>query len=368
MSLNAATSQYIDLYGKCRILNFDKVSVATSPLPPLNVPEVPKSKTQLCTVKNALKFVNDTNLQIVEQDIDIPTQLIKGFWVKSTTNPPELVFGYIPIEDDKEELEDVPKSHETIIDPIYVESESYLQIARNNEKIAEYLKEYSIYEWAQKPSRFSIKRNFVVIKDHEYDLSKVNYRMERNDVFYENAKIIVTDIETAEKLMSFVTVSALNDSSLEKRYKHKKSVNVSAFFKYLTDFESENDQLVFMGKGSLVAWLARDTENIFEVSQTLLPDFKTPYYYRNMSIDNGRLMLLQNTKLGDFASALAVSKEWEHTKTNAGYDPVNIYVEEAPSFQVYTKEGLSHQSDKKSEFVYKLFGYDDGSYAALLFL
>lgn len=368
MSLNDATSQHIDLYGKCRILNFDGVSVATSPLPPLNVPEVPKSETRLSTVETALKFMKNTNLEIVEQDIDAPTQLIKGFWVRSVTKPPELVFGYIPIEDDRKELEDVPKSHETIIDPIYVESESYLQIARTNEKIAEYLKEYSIYEWAQKPSKFSIKRNFVVVEGHNYDLSRVNYRMERNDVFYENGRIIVPDIETAKNLMSFVSVSALNDSSLEKRYKHKKSVNVSAFFKYVTDFESENDQLVFMGKGSLVAWLARDTENIFNVSQQLLPNAKHPYYYLNMSIENGRLMLLQNTKDENFASALAVSKEWERTKTNVGYKPVDIFVEENPSFQVYTKDGLSHQSDKKSEFVYKLFGYDDGSYAALLFL
>jgi hypothetical protein len=368
MSLNDATSQHIDLYGKCRILNFDGVSIATSPLPPLNVPEVPKSDTHLSTVENALEFMKNTNLEIVEQDIDVPTQLIKGFWVRSVTKPPELVFGYIPIEDDVGEFKEYPISHETIIDPIYVESESYLQIARTNEKIAEYLKEYSIYEWAQKPSKFSIKRNFVVIEDHEYDLNKVNYRMERNDVFYENEKIIVSDIETAKKLVSFVSISALNDSSLERRYKDKKSVNVSAFFKYVTDFESENDQLVFMGKGSLVAWLARDADNIFNVSQQLLPNTKYSYYYRNMSIENGRLMLLQNTKDEDFASALAVSKEWEHTKTNIGYNPVNIFVEENPSFQVYTKEGLSHQSDKKSKFVYKLFGYDDGCYAALLFL
>jgi len=367
MSLNDAKSQYIDLYGKCRVLNFDKVSIATSPLPPLNIPELPKSETKMTTVKNALKFMEDVDLQIVEQDIDIPSQLIKGFWVKSIKNPQELVFGYIPIEDDKTEIENIPKSDETIIDPIYVEQESYLITTRNNEKIAEYLKEYSLYEWAQKPSKFSIK-NYVVIKNHVYNLEKTNYRIERTDVFYKKRLIIVQDMETATKLLSFVNVSSLNDSTLERRYKNKKSVNVTAFFKYLTDFQSEKDQLIFIGKGSVVSWLSNDHEKIFEVSPQLLPETKNPYYYRNMSIENGKLMLLQNTRTQNFASALAVSKEWEHTKTNVGYNPVNIYVEENPSFEVYTKEGLTHRSDHRSNRIYKLFGYDDGSYAALLFL
>lgn len=371
MSLNDATSQYIDLYGKCRVLNFGDVSVATSPLPPLDIPEVPKSETIMATVERAIDFINNTNLQITEQDVDIETQLVKGFWVKSTTKPPEIAFGYVPVDGEKAqnipELEKVQKTNETIIDPIYVEGESYLQIARNNEKIAEYLKEYSLYEWSQNPSKFGPK-NYVVVKGHTYDLEKVGYRMNRNAEFYKSNSIIVTDKETISKLISFVNVSALNDSTLERRYKSKKSVDVSAFFKYLTDFKSEQNQIIFLSKGSIVSWLSKIDDGKFEVSQYLKPDAKTPYYYRNISIENGKLMLLQNTKLKSFASALAVSKEWEHSKTNVGYNPINIFVEENPNFEVYTDEGMTHRSDKKGDFVYKIFGYDDGTFAALLFL
>jgi hypothetical protein len=404
---NNAESQYIDFNGKCRILNFHNVSIAVSPLPPLNIPEVPKSKTLFATINDAIEFINNANLKLTQKDVDVETNLVKGLWVQnniSANKPPTIAFGYIPIDGDDPEhpsIKVIDVSHETLIDPIFVEGESYLNEARNNEKVAELLKEYSLYEWAQNPSKFG-EGNFIVYEGRnatEYGISNNTSNNISGDIsdnitalfelgvkhktFYYRSKIIVPDKETITKLLSYVRVSALNDSNLERNYKYKRFMNQSPFYKSITDFEPNNDQFIFIGKGSLVSWLAHRTDtspnnfNNFATEVNVInsspnPYLETPYYYRNMNIQNGRVMLIQNTRAGNFPSALAVSKEWLNG-TNVGYDPNEypggIYIEDNPSFEVYTTEGLTHKSvHKKDESMYTIFGYDSGSYAAILFL
>jgi hypothetical protein len=393
---NNAESQYIDFNGKCRILNFDNVSIAVSPLPPLNVPEVPKSKTLFASIDEAIEFINKASLKLTQKDVDVELNLVKGLWVQSTIKPPTIAFGYIPIDSDDPEhpsIKDIDVSHETLIDPIFVEGESYLNEARNNEKIASLLKEYALYEWAQNPSKFG-ENNFIVYEGRTFTEYGVDANIKGSNIttlfelgvrhkgFYYKSKIIVPDKETITKLISYVRVSALNDSNLERNYKYKRFMNQSPFYKSITDFKPSKDQFIFIGKGGLVSWLAYNPPNSFDmkinvISSSLHPYSETPYYYRNMNIQDGRVMLIQNTRASDFASALAVSKEWLNG-TNVGYDPNEysggIYIEDNPSFEVYTTEGLTHKSVHKSgengenENVYTIFGYDSGTYAAILFL
>jgi hypothetical protein len=228
--------------------------------------------------------------------------------------------------------------------------------------------QFSIFEWSQNSDNFGID-NYYIDKNHEYNLKDIGaYLNEQNIVFYYRKKLIVPDIETANKLISFVSSSVLSDPQLKEKYKNKKYIDKSISYMYTSDFRAEQNQLIFMGKKSLLEWKANTSGNNFKIFFQTRPKDKNPYYYKNIFIEEGKLMILQNTKRSDFPSALAVSKRWEESGINVGYNPRDIYVSEIVIFDVYTEHGLTHRSKPNGKPKLKIFGYSDGSYAALLFL
>jgi hypothetical protein len=118
-------TQYIDMNGKTRIINFDELSLAVSPLPPLvNKKEVPLKNTKITNIEKAIEFIKKYNLKITEQDGDEINKSIQGLWIKSTDQPPEFVFGYIPLEQSSS-LDNIPFSDPEITDPIFVGESLY---------------------------------------------------------------------------------------------------------------------------------------------------------------------------------------------------------------------------------------------------
>lgn len=372
-------SQFVDGNGKTRALNYGNISLATSPLPPLDIPEAGLENVSEAPIQDVLEFVESHKLEIVEQDGSIEDQLVQGVWVTSTLDPPPIAFGYIPVEipkDGTNSLENIPFSKLETTDPLFVGMESDLDTMRKHAKIANYLKQYSLVEWAQDPEKFSVD-NFHIDVDHEYDIRSMGNRIVRgnNSVMYHRNKIIVPDQDTAERLVTFVKVSVYNDPNIRDRYLDLKVVDGASFFTSISDFRREKKQLVFMSREATLQWKMEKSRelvntNVFSQPRSWVAE---PYYFRNLNIEGGKLMIVQNTREGDFPSALAVSKMWETRAINPGYDPdEDIFVPEKElAFEVYTEEGKSHESDikpTKQNPRLRIFGYDDGSYAAVLFL
>jgi hypothetical protein len=235
--LQNVLSQHIDFNGKTRVLNYENVSLMVSPLPPLDIVETSLDDTHFSTIENALIFVGEKELEIVEQDGDESKKIIQGLWVKikkkedKHNSSPIIVFGYIPVEvtNTKNALKKIPYSSELINDPVFVGETSQLNTFLQNAKIAEYLKEFSIREWSLDPVNFSIK-NYVVVPQHQYKTS-IGNKFERNKNFYSSKKIIVPDNETAERLFSFVKISAMNDPLLKAKYSgDNATVNASKLY------------------------------------------------------------------------------------------------------------------------------------------
>jgi hypothetical protein len=133
----------------------------------------------------------------------------------------------------------------------------------------------------------------------------------------------------------------------------------------------DSKTLIFMDTHSILKWKMDGARSVANTSIFAQPKpwAKEPYYYRNLRIKKGRLAIIQNSENRDFPSALAISKKWITSSVNPGYTPdLNlIKIDSAPLFRVYTEKGKTHES-KKGKNIITIFGYDDGSYAGLLFV
>lgn len=376
-------SQHIDIYGKTRILNFDNLSLIISPIPVLYVKEVSSTEIKTATLSDAYKFVAEFNLRVVEEDKDPRKHNITGdkssgheiigLAVKSSEENPPFMKGYIPI-------------HITPHNSISDSPTSLLDIARHNLKTAEYLKAYSIYLWAQDPSKFG-NDSFIVIKDYKYDSDQFGSKIFEGSIFLEDKKIIVPNKEIIKRLVSYVKVASLNDSTLEIAKKNDVNINPSLLYTSPKDFKQYPKQYIFFGRKSLLEWNRKNNLKGFnkdldiQILSYVNPSLTEPYYYRNQNIYDGNIVIIQNTDLGDLPSALLVSQEWERDnpdggmRKNLGYyvSKLNLYYKfpnlERLAFEVFTEKGMTHQSDVEmatNEKRLSVFGYEDGTYAAIL--
>jgi hypothetical protein len=390
--LEGVITQHIDTNGKTRVLNYENVSLAVSPLPILDVPEVGMDMTISSNVKVVLEFLERKKLDIVEQHGN--EGKIQGVWVRSLEKPPIITFGYIPIdlpenEDENNAIDGVPYSDENVVDPLFVGEDSELNDMRKNERLAEYLKQFSLWEYSNaNPNQISMK-NFYVNDEYEYEgWSGTGFKFDRNNTFYYGKKLIVPDEETAKRIILFVETSVFNDYSIPIRYRNKKNMDNSLFFSTINDFRKEHKQLIFMGREAVLRWKLEVTREISNsnVHSHPRPLNKEPYYYRNFSIKGGALMIIQNTKRKDLPSALVVSYFWENPFSdkenivqdkskgiNIGYNPKTDVIETYRNityYDVYTEKGITYTGNKKSSEIVKssVFAYENGNYAAILFL
>lgn len=312
-------SQFIDQDGKTRVLHFDSgVSFVTSPLPPLDLPNV--REVRETTLENALEFIEREDFVITEQDGNVETRQIQGLWIKpkdgySSEFP--FVFGYIPVEV-TEALESVNFSKETSNDPIRTEDSSYLEEMYKVRKIADFLKQYTFYEYASNPQSFS-RDSFKVIEDYEYDIPKLNKRIfkEGNDIMYTlDGKLIAPSEEVVNNLMNFLKVSLLNDRFGVMDYRNQ--TVIKDYYRTLNDFRKEENTLIFLSRSGISQWKMKQREKTHVIETRFYKWSIEPYFYRNVDLARGKIVLIQNVMNG-YNAAIEVCKEWRDNNVNLGF-------------------------------------------------
>lgn len=391
--LNNVVSQCINNQGKCIVLNYEhpQSSLAISPLPPLYVPEVKDTEIFRMNINDIKNFLESKNLIIVEQTLSInntntESDEIQGVWVKSKSNPPEIIYGYIPLQPKTPKLKDVELSNETIVPPIIEEeiitknNEELFKNYSYNEKIACFLKECSLKTFVTNNKRLT-EDDFIEISNYVYDLKDIGSgKILGNPVFYDWAQgkynIIVLDKETIRRLINYVKISYLNDVNIYDLYLSKTYFNFGVIYSNISDFTPKQDQYIFNGIESILRWKSVYRKDGYTISFKPLPKVQNPYYYINNRIVKGKLLLVQNTSSGNFVVALAIAYKMDPSNdgfsSNPGYyPPDDLYIPTTPSFNIYTEAGLIHRSDKRPSNEIggtprlKLFGYKDGTYAAM---
>ena len=357
-------SQYIDNNGKARMLVYtfegEELSLMTSPIPPLNLPET-RDITEV-TIETALAFIEQRGLKITYQDGN-SSQGIQGLWIETSEENPGIYFGYIPIQVSRP-IKGVEYTSKN--DPIRTDSESDLATFRQSRKIAEFLKQYTLFTYANNPETFG-EDSFIVIPDHVYDIASLNKRLiVDNDVMYQDGLIIVPSEETTKRLLSFLKVSLINDTPGVMNMKNV--TTIENFYQTIADFRSSENQLVFMNKNGLMRWkheAARMKHNT-EVSAVTNPSASEPYFYRNPKIRREKLMIVQNVADGTKENALIVGYKWIKDRINIGYRPTIEYNTDI-SHIIYEEVGEIQRIKKQTTEFVSLLKYEDDTYAALLF-
>lgn len=362
-----ARFQYIDGNGKARMFIYDfkgaDVALMTSPIPPLNLPEF-KDQIPETTFDTAIKFIQSKKLKITLQDGD--KNQIQGLWVETGEENSSIYFGYIPISQIKKTIKDVPFTDKN--DPIRTDPQSELSEFRYNRKTAEFLKQYTLFSYANDPENFGTVDSFTVIPDHKYDIKSLNKRLVADTpVMYRGGKIIVTSEGVRDRLISFLKVSLINDTP--GVMKMKDTTTIENFYQTISDFRQSENQLVFTGKNGLIRWRNEHSrmEAGAKVSHIANSVTHEPYFYRNPRIRKDQLMLVQNVTDGTLENALSVGYKWIKDRINSGYRPSVPNDVDTISYVVYTETGESDKIKRGTKEFVSVIKYDDDTFGALLF-
>lgn len=363
-------SQRIDDNGKTRMLTYETgICLMTSPLPPLDMPI--DQKIREVTREDAEAFIKTHGLEITMQDGDPEDALIQGFWVRSAKRSNSGVYyGYIPIEvsDAVPNIDFIPPA---LNDPLRTDTSSELESMYHARKVADFLKQYTMYEYSLDPEGFS-EESFVVMSDHHYTISLLEKKLykEDNDIMYsDDGKLIVPSEDVRDRLVTFLRTQLLNDTPGVMSYRNR--AVVKDYYRTLSDFRKVPEQLVFLTRLSLVRWKTESTRGRLqnEVITYIRPDTFEPYLYRNYSISKGRLAIVQNVEDGSLEGALSVAEKWEIDRVNSGYRTDISKAPERVTYTVYTEDGEGETvvGSPGGERV-SVLEYPGGEYAALLFV
>ncbi|HMP28063.1 MAG TPA: hypothetical protein PKD85_00600 [Saprospiraceae bacterium] len=369
-------TQFIDENGKARILYFPYITLIISPIPPLDVENIKVKRTEDIPIleasfKTATQFIKEKGLLIVSKDGN-PEEGIQGLWVEPKNINTGITNGYIPLVPigapdalKKVKYVDIHQN-----DPIRTDGResSMLTEYRKNRKIAEILKEYTLYTYSLELDNFG-DDSFYIDSKHVYDISALSKQLYKdgNDVMYYKDRLIVDSEETRDKLMAYLKVMLLNDKPGVLALKD--SSIISSFYKTISDFRKVPNSLVFTSKKGILRWMeSKNTVSLgSNIAQSLISHIEEPYFYRSAKIKQNQLVLIQNVRDGNLERAKSVSIKWKKDRVNIGYDAeISKHAEEL-SHTTYTNVGEVSKI-KKGKDNAPVILYEDGTYGALLFL
>lgn len=359
-------AQIIDGNGKMRVLVYPEVSLMISPNPPLDLPVT--KNINITSVEKALEFIEEKGLILISQDRDLTTEdEIKGIWVMSD----EIYYGYIIVEGKL--LKGITIEEMQVTNPFFVEREfSQLNIMRRNRRIAEYLKEYTLFEYSRNPKKFG-KNSFIVVRDYEYNIETLKKRLippKKNKVMYRDKKLIVTSKTIRNKLIYYLSTSLLNNREAVENY--YKRVIISNYYKNAMDFKQNKNQIVFVDRSGILRWKQEEKRRKIsnKISSSILYSLREPYFYRNSNIRQGSIALVQNVDDVDGKSlerAISVGKKWAEDQVNSGYFTEINSDSSKVSLEIFEPEGSVKSYHKKNLPKVYVLEYPKGNFSALLF-
>jgi hypothetical protein len=293
-------SQYIDLYGKTRILNCkingEIISIETDPIPPLK-----------------LKVSNEIFLG----NVKIPKK-----------------FGQINVK--VYNVDDETKKKGNTLNMFII-----------LRKLSKYVIEYFIREFSVFLHSKGVTDNVsseipkfikekIVYKDIG-DIKRITFPINFQDKFFMKSgdKLILPNEETMYRLV-YILRNRIN-RNIKEILEYYTLTNFTNIYNEITDFKKYPNQILIKGENIIDEWiLTRNKQNI--LYSKILPENTEPYFFSNEKIKgDSRIFIAQNTDT--IEKALNIIRIWKEKGYNMG-DKGNDDLSFSPSFNlwIYTNE------------------------------
>jgi hypothetical protein len=303
-------SQWIDTYGKTRKINIKinlnsniyKISLITTPIPPLNIKETTNSKTYYASKQQAQKLKEILPLSNIKENKDNITALIGNVNIK-------ILF----------------KDQTTRINRF----KSVLKSYTHYKKYARYLVEYTFWMF----SIFLKEKDIVKITDQvivrffrkkytiqpEFQYQKIEKTFSTKSSLLKNKKIVIHSEEVLKRL-AYVLKLALK-RNIQEIIDYNYHKNIQNYYQDLSDFKTYHNQIILFGKNSVKNWILENNIKYVLYNEVQIGK-REPYFFKNKLINN-EIYLAQNSY--NFQDAKNIATIWIKNKYNPGPSP--------PSFQ-----------------------------------
>jgi len=369
---NDLKEQYVDTYGKTRIVVYNSgMVIYTPPLPSLNVKLLKDPQKVSTNKKTALEFIENYNKSHPQNKIiitmqDVGESSLQGLWIKQKGI---LYYGYIPLKDNPfdskplgGEYKNVPHVSPEKIDPMYLEGNSKLGSMRNARRISDILKKYVLYMYSV---FYPEKPKYVIDKDHEYDISKLDKKffIEGNDVIYNNENRIIVGSEKIKNGLKYhLKIQMLNNKKYVMNMKNL--IFIPDYFHTLDDFKKEKDNNIFLSRESLEEFIHNKNISKNKIHDTLITNTKWPYFFNFRE----RIVMIQNVENGSLENAFSISKMFSEKKINYGYYTKSEF--EKIDLMLYEPRKEDYVNAPKNEIInintIPLIKYENDDWAAVL--
>ncbi len=407
--ISNSTHQFIDRYGKCRILQIDippsfihSVFVVTPPIHPLDIPSI--SVTNIDNnYDDVIGWITSNNFNITSQYVSNSIlNIISGLWISKDNNTfyiplsktpkkpkiPVTLDGYGNITlNDKFTIKDIEKDCGININ-CDDEKLSKFETFEKSKKITYFLKQYTLLEYSHILDKyddidksqfvnFDWRDIFIIDKNYNYGLIQHNLkrRIQRyNKYLYKDNKIIVNSKKIVDGLIYFIKLQLKNSVSSTINYKDKYFLD--DYYQSVNDYKNRFCEFIFLNRDMIFDWKKNNTElfNRSNIFSNIKPLFRSTYILVNHSLFNSNNpFMIQNLKIDTLKNSLIFLYEWNNNGVNNGYNYNcnDIYSDDEIDniintlnytvFNISNNEEKDHYNDDNNDFFYYIL-YNNGSF------
>tara|TARA_Y100000389_G_scaffold76493_1_gene73201 strand:- start:1057 stop:4662 length:3606 start_codon:yes stop_codon:yes gene_type:complete len=364
-------SQWIDSYGKTRILNVEFagkiISMIVSPIQPINTKQEKSSKINYIDIDTALEFTTYLTMNIEYQNVlNDKIKQLRGLIGNVSVS--------IPINDSNP-LDNIETKEIELEYPI--ETVSELDTYNRNKKFARYIVEYMIWIY----SYYLKNKNITKITDesiakfsNKYFDIKPNYNYKaipktfsKSSTVMNGNKIVIQSEEMKKRLVYVLRLLCIRNSDSVFEY-HKRKV-IQNYYEDISDFNQYKNQVLLYGQESINKWIFENNVNYILYDEVLIGSTK-PYFFKNNLIDN-KIYLAQNTT--SIGKACDIAINWFRNDYNIGVHSKDITPVSFILYSYVNSENITSLSVNGKSFSHevKIIGYkinDKAFYTPLLSL
>ena len=351
-------SQFIDSYGKTRLLNVEFsskiISMVVSPIQPINVRES-DSKINYIDIETALEFTSYLKMTIKYQNIlDKKLKQIRGFIGN--------VFVSIPVKDsDPIDSVDIKQVEVELDYP--EETISDLNTYNLNKKFARYIVEYMLWIYSYYLKNKGItkitdesiikfaKNYFRIIPNYNYKYIPKTFS--KSSSVMEGKKIIIQSDEMKKRLIYVLRLLCSRNSDVIFEY-HKKKV-IQNYYEDISDFTQHKNQVILYGQESIDKWILENNVNYVLNDEIVIGSTK-PYFFKNNLVDNKMYLAQNTTSLG---KACDIAVNWIKKDYNIGVHSKDIFPISFTLYSYLNNKNITKHDVNGSEFYHnvKIIGY-----------